>query len=71
MIAGDTTFHPRFSNISARVAAGALLNMTDAIIQGRVRNGFAVIRPPGMCTKKEKNMTWMLMMMTFRSSCTR
>lgn len=53
MIAGDTTFHPRFSNISARVAAGALLNMTDAIIQGRVRNGFAVIRPPGMCTKKE------------------
>lgn len=46
-IAGDTTFHPRFSIISARVAAGALLNMTDAIIQGRVRNGFAVIRPPG------------------------
>ncbi|KAI7875704.1 hypothetical protein K492DRAFT_173140 [Lichtheimia hyalospora FSU 10163] len=46
-IAGDTTFHPRFSNISARVAAGALINMTDAIVQGRVRNGFAVIRPPG------------------------
>ncbi|KAF7725342.1 Histone deacetylase [Apophysomyces ossiformis] len=46
-IAVDTTFHPLFSSLSARVAAGALIELVDFIIQGHVRNGFALIRPPG------------------------
>ncbi|KAI9485103.1 hypothetical protein BDB00DRAFT_851510 [Zychaea mexicana] len=46
-IAGDTTFHPLHTSLSARVAAGALINLTDAIVDGRIRNGFAAIRPPG------------------------
>lgn len=46
-IAIDTTFHPSLSPIAARVAAGSLLNLVDEIVTGRVRNGFALIRPPG------------------------
>ncbi|KAG0175111.1 Histone deacetylase 4 [Apophysomyces sp. BC1034] len=46
-IAVDTTFHPLFSSLSARVAVGALLQLVDHIVQGHLRNGFALIRPPG------------------------
>ncbi|KAI9357707.1 hypothetical protein BD770DRAFT_419935 [Pilaira anomala] len=46
-IAVDTTFHPLHSSLSARVAAGALLSLVHPIIQGQMRNGFALVRPPG------------------------
>ncbi|CAO3598765.1 unnamed protein product [Absidia cylindrospora] len=46
-IAVDTTFHPAYSSVSARVAAGALISLVDAIVQGQLNNGFALIRPPG------------------------
>ncbi|KAG2205836.1 hypothetical protein INT47_004019 [Mucor saturninus] len=46
-IAVDTTFHPLHSSLSARVAAGALINLVDPIIHGQMRNGFALVRPPG------------------------
>ncbi|RUS16361.1 hypothetical protein BC938DRAFT_476607, partial [Jimgerdemannia flammicorona] len=46
-IAIDTTFHPSQSPIAARVSAGSLLNLVDEVVTGRVRNGFALIRPPG------------------------
>lgn len=29
------------------MATGSLLNLTDAVVTGRVKNGFALIRPPG------------------------
>ena len=29
------------------MATGALLNLCDAVVTGRVKNGFALIRPPG------------------------
>ena len=29
------------------MAAGSLLNLCDAIVTGRMKNGFALIRPPG------------------------
>jgi acetoin utilization deacetylase AcuC-like enzyme len=32
---------------AAMLAAGALLQMTRAVVEGAVRNGFALIRPPG------------------------
>ncbi|KAI8061825.1 uncharacterized protein B0P05DRAFT_556791 [Gilbertella persicaria] len=46
-IAVDTTFHPLYSSLSARVSAGALLALVEPIVEGYVRNGFALIRPPG------------------------
>ncbi|MCD6289864.1 MAG: histone deacetylase [Anaerolineae bacterium] len=32
---------------AAITAAGGVVNLTDAVLSGRVRNGFALIRPPG------------------------
>ncbi|KAI9318515.1 hypothetical protein BX666DRAFT_2120365 [Dichotomocladium elegans] len=46
-IAVDTPFHPLYTSISARIAAGALMELTDQVVQGKLRNGFALIRPPG------------------------
>lgn len=46
-IAVDTPFHPLYSTISARVAAGALLELVDHVVEGTLHNGFALIRPPG------------------------
>ena len=43
----DTTFDPDRSPKEAKMATGSLLNLTDAVITGRVKNGFALIRPPG------------------------
>ena len=56
---GDSTLYPdckfldsdtyvnRFSSQAARLAIGGLINLMDEVMEGRVRNGFAVIRPPG------------------------
>ncbi|KAI8379904.1 hypothetical protein EDC96DRAFT_540086 [Choanephora cucurbitarum] len=46
-ISVDTTFHPLYSSLSARVSAGALLALVDPVVRGSIRNGFALIRPPG------------------------
>ncbi len=43
---GDTTLSPR-SGAVARLAAGGVLAAVDAVMAGRVRNAFAVVRPPG------------------------
>lgn len=43
----DTTFHPLYTSLAAKVAAGALLSLVTPIVQGQLRNGFALIRPPG------------------------
>ncbi|KAL9544935.1 hypothetical protein MBANPS3_007383 [Mucor bainieri] len=46
-ISVDTTFHPLYTSLAAKVAAGALLSLVAPIVQGQLRNGFALIRPPG------------------------
>ncbi|KAI8335608.1 hypothetical protein BD560DRAFT_414081 [Blakeslea trispora] len=46
-ISVDTTFHPLYSSLSARVSAGALLALVEPVVKGLIRNGFALIRPPG------------------------
>ena len=43
---GDTYVNPD-SYHAALLAAGGLLNVTDAVLQGQADNGFALIRPPG------------------------
>jgi acetoin utilization deacetylase AcuC-like enzyme len=47
IVAVDTTFDPDRSPREAKLATGSLLNLCDAVITGRVKNGFALIRPPG------------------------
>ncbi|KEF41894.1 MAG: histone deacetylase [Cyanobium sp. CACIAM 14] len=43
---GDTAIGPH-SERTARLAAGGVLAAVDAVMAGRVRNAFAVVRPPG------------------------
>uniref|UniRef100_A0A6Q2XTX3 Protein deacetylase HDAC6 n=1 Tax=Esox lucius TaxID=8010 RepID=A0A6Q2XTX3_ESOLU len=38
---------------SARLAVGACFNMAQAVLNGRVRNGAAVVRPPGHHAEKD------------------
>jgi acetoin utilization deacetylase AcuC-like enzyme len=53
----DTTFHPLYSSMSARVATGSLLNVVDQVVTGQVKNGFALIRPPGKKKSANCNIT--------------
>jgi hypothetical protein len=46
-IAVDTTYHPMYSRKAAKLSAGGLIELADAIVRGDVKNGFALIRPPG------------------------
>ncbi|KAM3583021.1 hypothetical protein VKS41_004777 [Umbelopsis sp. WA50703] len=55
-IAVDTTFHPLYSSMSARVATGSLLNVVDQVVTGQVKNGFALIRPPGHHAEEDEVM---------------
>ena len=43
---GDTPLSPR-SFATAALAAGGVIAAVDAVMAGRVRNAFAVVRPPG------------------------
>jgi len=46
-IAIDTTSDPDHSPLASHLSAGSLINLVDEVVCGRVRNGFALIRPPG------------------------
>ncbi|KAG7230940.1 hypothetical protein INR49_024969 [Caranx melampygus] len=43
---GDVYFHPNIYHC-AKLAAGAALQLVDSVITGKVRNGMALVRPPG------------------------
>ncbi|KAM8861691.1 polyamine deacetylase HDAC10 [Synchiropus picturatus] len=43
---GDVYFHPNIYHC-AKLAAGAALQLVDAVLTGKVRNGMALVRPPG------------------------
>ena len=32
----------------AKLAAGGLLQITEAVINGEIQNGLAIVRPPGL-----------------------
>ncbi|MBX3001558.1 MAG: histone deacetylase [Caldilineaceae bacterium] len=49
------------SNEAARLAAGALLNLTDAVLRGEVDNGFALGRPPGHHARPQRGMGFCLL----------
>uniref|UniRef100_A0A8B9RJJ3 Histone deacetylase 10 n=1 Tax=Astyanax mexicanus TaxID=7994 RepID=A0A8B9RJJ3_ASTMX len=43
---GDVYFHPNIYNC-AKLAIGATLQLVDSVMKGKVRNGMALVRPPG------------------------
>ncbi|MFT7816994.1 histone deacetylase 10 isoform X2 [Arapaima gigas] len=43
---GDVYFHPNIYHC-AKLAVGASLQLVDAVMTGKVRNGLALVRPPG------------------------
>jgi acetoin utilization deacetylase AcuC-like enzyme len=45
---------------TARLAAGGLLALVDAVMDGRVRNGFAFVRPPGHHAERQRAMGFCL-----------
>lgn len=48
------------SAFCARLSAGSLLELCDAVVSGRIRNGFAVIRPPGHHAEPNRSMGFCL-----------
>eukprot|EP01134_Creolimax_fragrantissima_P003468 CFRG3468T1 len=46
-VACDTVYNKEMSPVSAFLAAGCLLEMVQKVLSRDLRNGFAVIRPPG------------------------
>ena len=44
---GSDLFHNSATPRAARLAAGGVIALTDEVCSGRLRSGFAVVRPPG------------------------
>ncbi len=55
----DTPTGPQ-SYAAARRAAGGLLALVDAVVEGKVRNGFAFVRPPGHHAERDRPMGFCL-----------
>lgn len=45
---------------SARLALGSVIQLTDAVASRRIRNGFAVVRPPGHHAEPDRGMGFCL-----------
>lgn len=43
----DTYFNDASTQLAARIAVGSLFELASQVAEGKVRNGFACIRPPG------------------------
>ncbi|KNC87682.1 hypothetical protein SARC_00190 [Sphaeroforma arctica JP610] len=46
-IATDTVFNVEDTSRAARLSAGSLVELARSTIRGKLKNGFAIIRPPG------------------------
>ncbi len=54
------TYTNRYSEQAARLAAGGLCRVVDAVLTGQASNGFALIRPPGHHAMPERAMGFCL-----------
>jgi acetoin utilization deacetylase AcuC-like enzyme len=54
------TYTCRDSAAAARLAAGGLIDLTSAVVEGRVDNGFALLRPPGHHAEADRAMGFCL-----------
>jgi len=52
---GDTTVSPRSLDCALK-ATGGVLNAVDAVIEGRARNAFCIVRPPGHHARPNQGM---------------
>lgn len=46
----------KFTQLAARLAAGAVVKITHKVCSGELDNGFAIIRPPGHHAERERSM---------------
>ncbi|UMM39058.1 hypothetical protein L5515_016265 [Caenorhabditis briggsae] len=53
-IDSDTYFNDASTQIAARLAAGTLIELSSQVAEGRLKNGFACIRPPGHHAEAEQ-----------------
>ena len=44
---GDTIEYNTHTTLAASIAAGSTCEIVEAVLQGKCRNGFAIVRPPG------------------------
>jgi len=54
------TYTNRYSALAARLAAGGLVDLAAAIAEGRLENGFALLRPPGHHAEADQAMGFCL-----------
>ncbi|EFO97404.1 CRE-HDA-4 protein [Caenorhabditis remanei] len=52
----DTYFNDASTQTAARLAAGTLIELSSQVAEGRLKNGFACIRPPGHHAEHEQAM---------------
>lgn len=55
-IDSDTYFNDNSTQLASRVAAGSLIELATSVMEGRIRNGFACIRPPGHHAERDQAM---------------
>ncbi|KAK6034889.1 histone deacetylase family protein [Cooperia oncophora] len=55
-IDSDTYFNDATTQTAARVAAGSLIELASQVVENRLRNGFACIRPPGHHSERDQAM---------------
>ena len=52
----DTYFNDANTQLAIRVAVGSIIELSTQVIEGKIRNGFACIRPPGHHAEREQAM---------------
>lgn len=43
----DSLFHNKHTKDAALMSAGSVLELTEQVCSGKLKNGFAIVRPPG------------------------
>lgn len=56
---GDTNIGPRSMEVALR-AVGGVLNVVDAVMTGKARNAFCIVRPPGHHARPDQGMGFCL-----------